>query len=156
MATKAKPTWLAVIVCVVAVIVPGLMVGAAASIVFRIFAAQEPAPDPFGLHMLFGIDAISKVLSWIFYVGISSAVHGAIAGAVAVGLTRVICRGANIARATFITGALYTGLIALVFLLSLFTSGITGDAVASIFQLVGLWVGLISVAATAPQFEAST
>jgi hypothetical protein len=85
----------------------------------------------------------------------ASVVHGGIAGAVAVGLTIVICRGANIAKAAFITGALYTGLIALVFLLALFTIGITRDAVASVFHLVGLWVGLISVAATAPKFEAS-
>ena len=148
-----KRTWLAVIVCVVAVIVPGLLVGAAASFVFRMFVGQQSAPDPFGLHMLFGIDAISKVLSWIFYVGMSSAVHGGIAGAVAAGLTTVVCRGANVAKAAFITGVLYTGLIAVIFLLALFTTGIDGDAVASVFQLIGLWVGLISVAATAPQFE---
>jgi hypothetical protein len=151
---QSKPPWLAVIVCVIAVIVPGLIVGAAASFVFRIFAG--PAPDPFGLHMLFGIDAVSKVLSWCLYVGMSAAVHGAIAGAVAVGLTRVICRGANIATATLVTGVLYGGLVASVFLLSLFTRGITEDAVASVFQVVGLEIGLVSVAATAPQFEAGT
>lgn len=156
---KSKPTWLAVIVCVIAVIVPGLFVGGAVAYVYRMFVVQGPAPDPFGLHFLFGIDTISKILSWIFYwifyVEMSSAVHGGIAGAVAVGLTIVICRGANIAKAAFITGALYTGLMAFVFLLALLTGGFTGDEVASVFQLVGLWVGLFSVAATAPQFEAS-
>ena len=149
-------TWLAVIVCLVAVIVPGLIVGAAASFVFRLFAGSQSAPDPFGLHFLFGIDTISKILSWIFYVGMSSAVHGGVAGAVAAGVTILICRGANIVKAASVTGALYTGFLALIFMLSLFTSGITGDAVASVFQLVGLWVGLLSVAATAPQFPSST
>jgi hypothetical protein len=152
----AKSTWVAVIVCVIAVIVPGLIVGAAVSYVFRMSLALVSAPDPLSLHFLFGIDTISKILSWIFYVGVSSAVHGGIAGAVAVGLTRLICRGANIAKAAFITGGLYTGLIALAFLVTLFTSNFTSDAVASVFQLVGLWVGLISVAVTAPQFKANT
>ncbi len=153
---RAKPTWLAVIVCVIAVIVPGLIVGAAASFVFRMFAGRERAPDPFGLNMFFGIDAISKILSLIFYVGMSAWVHGAIAGAVAAGLTRVICRGANILKAASITGALYTGLMVLVLLLSLSVPSNTSDSVATVFQLVGLWCGLISVAATAPQLEAST
>jgi hypothetical protein len=119
------------------------------------FVAHETAPDAFGLHFLFGIDTISKILSWNFYVGMSQAVHGAVAGAVAVGLTILLCRGANIAKAAFITGALYTGLGAFVLLLALLTGGFTAVEVASMFQLVGLWVGLFSVAATAPQFEAN-
>jgi hypothetical protein len=151
-----KRTWLAVIVCIVAVIVPGLVIGAAASFVFRMFAGQQSVPDPFSLHMLFGIDTVSSILSWIFYVGMSAAVHGGIAGAVAVGLTRVMCRTANIAKAAFITGVLYTGLIAVIFLLAVLTTGITDDAVASVFQLVGLWLGLFSVVYAAPQVQART
>jgi hypothetical protein len=42
---KSKPTWVAVIVCVIAVIVPGLIAGGLASLVFRMFA---PALIPFG------------------------------------------------------------------------------------------------------------
>src|ERR1700691_217680 len=97
-----KSRSLAVIVCMIAVIVPGFIVGGVAAFVFRMLAG--PAPDPFGLHMLFGIDAVSNVLSWVLHVGISSWVHGAIAGAAAGGLTRVICRKANVAKAMFITG----------------------------------------------------
>jgi hypothetical protein len=142
-----KSTWMAVIACVIAVIVPGLIVGAAVSFIYRMSVAFQPAPDPFSLHFLFGIDAISKILRWIFYVGMPSAVHGGIAGAVAVGVTKLICRGANIAKAAFITGALYTGLIALGFLATFLVSNFSSDTVASVFQLVGLWVGLLSVVA---------
>jgi hypothetical protein len=154
---KAKPTWFAVIVCVIAVI-PGIIVGAVVSFVYRMFVVQGPAPDPFGLHFLFGIDTISKILSWvfywIFYVEMAAVLRGGIAGAVSVGLTIVICRGANIAKAAFITGALYTGLIALVFFGGLFTIGITRDAVVSVFELVGLWVGLILVATISTEVSA--
>ena len=119
---KAKPTWLAVIVCVIAVIIPGLIVGGAVAYVYRMLVVQGPAPDPFGLHFLFGIDTISKILSWIFYwifyVEMSSAIHGAVAGAVAVGVTMLICRGANIVKAAFVTGALYLDFLLSYFCLS--------------------------------------
>jgi hypothetical protein len=156
MGGMAKSTWVAVIVCLFTVVIPGLIIGAAVSYVFRMFLALVPMPDPFSLHFIFGIETISKILSWIIYVGMSSALHGGIAGAVAAGLTSLICRGANITKAAFITGALYTGLLTFGFLVTPFTSAVYSDAVASVFQLVGLWAGLISVAATALQFKAST
>jgi len=130
------------------------MVGGVAEYIFR-HASQEILPDPFGLHFFFGIDWLVKPLVWIFDVGSGSALRGGIAGAVAVAVTKLLCRRANMLKAAFITGIAYTVLVALAFVVTLFTIGITGDAVATVIELIGLWIGLFSVAATAPQLEAS-
>jgi hypothetical protein len=153
----AKParTWLAVIVCVIAVI-PAHVVAGVAEYLFRFIMASQGFPDPFGLYFLFGIDWLAKPLAWIFDVGLASALRGGIAGAVAVVVTKLLCRRANILKAAFITGTAYTVLVALMIVVSLFAwsvgaaeIAITGAAVATVLELIGLWIGLFSVAAAA-------
>ena len=147
-------TWLAVILCVIAVI-PGHVVGGVAEYLFRLSIPQGMLPDPLSLHFLFGIDWLAKPLAWIFVVGLASAIRGGVAGAIAVAVTRCLCRRANILKAAIVTGTVYTVVVVLAFIVSLFTIGIDSDAVASVLELIGLWIGLFSVAATAPQFEPS-
>jgi hypothetical protein len=133
--------------------VPGWFVGAAVKGVLRLFMGYESVPDPFSLRLLFGIDTISKILSWIFYFGMTAAVQGAIAGAVAIVITGWLFRSASVVGAALVTGALYTAIVVFLFALTFFEVGITHDVVISVFQMFGLWVGLISGAGLALEIQ---
>jgi hypothetical protein len=145
-----KSTWLAVVVCLVTVVVPGLFIGALLRIIYIAGLKVGGLPDPLSLHMVFGIDSLRNVVMWILVHGVGEAFQGAIAGFVGAALTGLICRGANILKAVCITGAIYTGLMCIVFLISI-VGGWAGtdvtDEVGSVFQIAGLWCGLMIGAA---------
>jgi hypothetical protein len=154
MATSGrKYTWLAAVLCIVAVI-PAHMVAGVAEYVYQ-HAVGEMLPDPFGLHFIFGVDWLARPLAWIVVVGIGSVLRGIVAGALAAWVTNRLVRRASIMRAAFTTGAAYTVLTAIAFVVTLFTIGVTRDAVETILELIGLWIGLFSVAASAPETQAS-
>jgi hypothetical protein len=74
----------------------------------------------------------------------SSAVTGGVAGAIAVKLTEVICRGARYEVAAFVTGGIYTGLVIMLGILSLAVVGLqdVGDLARALCAVIGLWLGL--------------
>jgi hypothetical protein len=143
---KPRRTWLAVMVCVIAVIVPGIFVGGAVAFVYRLFSLGGPAPDPFGLSFLVGIDGPGRLLKWFFTEGLASAIHGGIAGFVAAGLTGLLFRQV-ILIAALVTGFLYSVFIVLLIAASVVTSTIDSNSLLSMLQLLGLWIGLIAGAA---------
>jgi hypothetical protein len=85
----AKPgrTWLAIIVCAVTIVIPGLLVGAAGAFIYRLFVSRDLGPDPDVLMMrtLFGFDAPGQLIKWTFYVGIPSGIHRGIPALIAAG-----------------------------------------------------------------------
>ena len=143
-------TWLAVILCVILVI-PAHMVGGVAEYIYQ---HSSILPDPFGLHLFFGIDWLVRPLAWILY-GLGLALRGGIAGALAMAVTKMLCRRANMLKVAIITGIAYTVFVDLLSVASISTIGINGEAVATVIELIGLWIGMLAVSATAPQFEPS-
>ena len=109
-------------------------------------------PDIFAMVTTTRMGAVSEIGRWMSYAWVR-ALHGGIAGAVAVGSSILICRGANIAKAAFITGVFYTGFVGILFSLLLLMTKVTGDAIVIVVELIGLWMGLTWAAAMVPKSE---
>jgi hypothetical protein len=147
-----RQTWFACIICVLGVL-PGLIAGALAGILYRAFNASYLGgePDFFMLRTLFGIEAPSKFVGWLFNGAFPAAIHGGFAGAVAMWLTGIICKGARYDTAAWVTGGLYSGVVIVIVILSLIIQGPNVGAVEFICQLIGLWLGLTMVLETLPR-----
>jgi hypothetical protein len=103
------------------------------------------------LRTLFGIETPSKIVGWLFNGAFPAVIHGVAAGGVAMWFTGKICKGARYEIAALITGALYTGMLILVVILSLTIEGPTVHAAEAVCQVVGLWFGLFMVLETLPR-----
>lgn len=147
---KRRATWLAIIICVLLVVIPGLLVGAIGSYVYKFSIAWSVGSDPdfFMLRTFFGIATPGLIIKWLMYEGFPSAIHGGVAGALAVLLTDRVYKGANLPIVAYATGTLFTGILLVILGLSVVLKGFDAQVIASIFQLVGLWCGLLSVAAS--------
>jgi len=129
-----KRTWVATVVCVLAVL-PGLMVGALAAYGYHLLAGPEAGYSP------------DFLLQWIYLTAIPIIIHGGLAGAFAVFVTRWICKGARYDLAAYATGALYSALVLILLVCVVRMLGVTKDAVGTVVQIAGLWIGLIAALA---------
>jgi hypothetical protein len=73
-----KSTWLAVIVCLVTVVVPGLFIGGLLKLIYIAGLKVGGLPDPLSLHMIFGIDTLRNVVMWVLIYGVGEAFHEAL------------------------------------------------------------------------------
>lgn len=129
-----KRTWFAIAVCVVAVL-PGLAVGALAAYGYHWLAGPEAGYNP------------DFLMQWIYLTAIPIIIHGGLAGAFAVFVTRWICKGARYDLAAYATGALYSGIVLILLIYVVRMLGVTKDAVGTVIQIAGLWIGLIAALA---------
>jgi hypothetical protein len=144
-----KQTWFACVVCVLA-LVPGIVAGGLAVILYKITTSAEVGskPDFFlvgTLFGLFGIETPSKLFEWIFYSAVPAFLRGAVMGGTAVTITHYAYKGTRLDLAAFVTGGLYTGVAAVNEFLSYAMHGPNPDMISIVIEVVGLWVGLISV-----------
>ena len=151
-----KQTWLAIIVCVLAVI-PSFFIGGIVSTIYLMMTTSYIGPDPdvFFLRMFFGIETPGLLVQWIFFTGFPAFVQGLAAGWLAVFLTALACPGANIETAAYSTGTLYTGLVLLMMALAYGGSGLKSSAFQVVTQLIGVWSGLIPAALSQPSTSAA-
>jgi hypothetical protein len=150
-----KQLWLACVVCAIGVL-PGLVVGAVAAWVYR-FVMQGvfgTDPDLYFMRTLFRFEAPGAIVGWIMYVAFPAFICGGVAGAIAVKLTAVICKGARYEIAAFVTGGLYTGLVIMLVGLTLVVFGINWDNATdlarNVLVVIGLWVGLFMMLEALP------
>lgn len=138
--------WFACVACALAVL-PGLVVGAVASLIVGFFNMLQFSPDTDFLYLktLFGIEAPGVLINWVLFRLFPIAVQGGIAGAFAVWLTAKVYLGERLDFAAYMTGALYTGIvIALTIVLLVVRPWIeaTLGAADEVSRLVGLWIGI--------------
>jgi hypothetical protein len=144
-----EKTWFATIVCILAVI-PGFIIGALFKALMYVFGGWAEGSDFLYLHAIFGLETPSAVYHWIFGEAIPNGVQGIVAGYVAVWIMEKIAKGANYSSAAMITGALYMGFLICLVAITLPKLGVTSGLLLGIIQIVGIWIGLASAAATLP------
>jgi hypothetical protein len=144
-----QQTWFAVIVCTIGVL-PGFIVGAFLKAIMYVFGGWAETSDFLYLHALFGFETPGMIYHWIFGEALPNFFQALTGGFVAVWLMEKIAKGANYHTAATITGALYTGFVLCLIVISLVTVGMTGAMVLSTIQCVGIWCGLESAAVTLP------
>jgi hypothetical protein len=139
-----RQTWFAVIVCIV-LMVPSLFIGAVVKIIYHavVLYFTGPDPDPFHMHSWFGVDAVRAVWSWMYRDVMPNLLQGLFAGVLAFELTSYVCKGARIIKAGFITGLVYTALVTLSVVVFLPQAAFARDALLSVYQLIGVWCGLL-------------
>ncbi len=139
-----RRTWFAIVICVIGV-VPGLFVGAFAAYAYRSLIGYGPDDhlDMPTLRATFGAATPGLILQWIYSEAIPALLHGGLSGAFAVLATRWIYRGARCDLAAYVTGALYSGLVLILLVWVVGMLGLTKDAVGSVVQIAGLWIGLL-------------
>jgi hypothetical protein len=154
-----KQLWLACVVCALGVL-PGLIGGGVAAIIYRYLVASVigSEPDFYFLRTLFGIEAPGAILKWIMFKAFPSVIIGVVAGATAVKLTEVICKGARYEIATFVTGGIYTGLVIMLGILSLAVRGLedVSDLARALCVVIGLWLGLSTMLEALPSMKPET
>jgi hypothetical protein len=150
-----EQTWFAVVVCTIGVI-PGFIVGGLFKILMYVFGGWAENSDFLYLHRLFGLEAPGALYNFIFANALPNGFQALIAGFVAVWIMEKIARGSHYGLAAMITGALYTGFLVCLIILSFANFGITSEMLLSICQCVGLWVGLGSAAASLPLPQKAT
>src|ERR1700747_2401651 len=141
-----QQTWFATVVCTIAVL-PGFIVGGLAKALLYIFGGWADGADLLYLHALFGIETPGKIYEWVFVQALPNFIQAVTAGFVAVWLMEKIATGATYNLAPTITGALYTGFLICLLVISLPKLGVTSEMLLSTVQCVGLWAGLGSAAA---------
>jgi hypothetical protein len=144
-----QQTWFATIVCAIAVL-PGFLLGGLFKGFLYVFSGWTEGYDFLYLRAIFGLEVPGKIYEWVFAQAIPTLMQGAIGGFFAVWLMEKIAKGAQHSLAATITGALYTGFLVCLLVISLPRVGVTNDMLLSIVQCVALWVGLGSAAATLP------
>ena len=150
-----KQLWLACVVCALGVL-PGFIAGAVAGTIYRFSAASMigAEPDFYFVRTLFGFEAPGAILKWIVFEAFPAAISGGVAGAIAVKLTEVICKGARYEIAAYVTGGLYTGLVIMLGGLTLAISGVDLENVSSTARnlclVIGLWLGLFMMLEALP------
>jgi hypothetical protein len=106
------------------------------------------------LRTLFGLEAPGAIVKWIVFQAFPGVISGGVAGAIALKLTEIICKGARYEIAAYVTGALYTGLIVMLGILTLVVSGVDLENVSStalnLCIVVGIWVGLFMMLEALP------
>ena len=139
-----KQTWFAVIVCIV-LMVPSFFVGAIVKIIYHavVFYLTGPDPDPFHMHSWLGVDAVRIVWRWMYRDVMPNLLQGLFAGVLAFELTSYVCRGAGLIKAAFIAGLVYTMLVAFSLIVFLPQAALARDALLSVYQLIGIWCGLL-------------
>jgi hypothetical protein len=142
--------WLATVVCAVAVI-PGYFLGALFKILMYVFGGWINGSDFLYLHALFGIEMPNIIYEWVFAHAIPSFIQAMIGGYFAVWVMEKLASGADYRSAALITGALYTGALICLTILTLLTAGpLVSDMLISIIECVGIWIGLNSAANELP------
>ena len=142
--------WFGSIVCVLAVI-PGWLVGALLGILFYFFNADNVANSDFlFLRSLFGLQMPGEVWSWIFARGIPVFIQGAVAGTVAIAVTKKAYLGDRLDIAAIIASVIYLlpllALAGFVFL----RIGLEWDNLHDALQWLGLALGLLLSAQSFP------
>jgi hypothetical protein len=140
-----KQTWFGVVVCLLGLL-PGLAAGAVVAFLYRY---QFREPDLLGLQALFGsnlLSAINAVFKWIFFGGIPSAIHGGIAGAIAIFLANFAYTGGRLSAVARKAGLIVTTFMLVVTFVGLFTAGWQLSLLEAWLQIVGFWIGLASTA----------
>jgi len=150
-----QQTWFAVIVCALGVL-PGFIVGALLKALMYVLGGWAETSDFLYLHALFGFETPSMIYHWIFGEALPNFFQALIAGFVAVWLMEKIAKGANYLTAATITGALYTGFVLCLIVISLVTVGMTNAMVLATIQCVGIWCGLESAAVSLPAPQRAT
>jgi hypothetical protein len=142
-----KQTWFGVVVCLL-FLFPGLKVGGYASSLFKYLTAAQDRfnnPELLGLRTLFSTDvfaAVSEIFFWIIFVGIPAAVHGGVAGAIAVLIAAYIYTGPRIMAVATMTGLIATMLMVLVTIAFMWQMGWQIVVLDAWLHVVGMWIGL--------------
>jgi hypothetical protein len=144
-----QQTWFAVIVCIIAVI-PGFIVGALAKALMQVLGGWAENSDFLYLRALFDFETPGALYNFIFAGAVPNGMQGLTAGFVAVWIVEKVAKGANYGLSATITGALYTGFLLCLIVITLAKLGITQEMLLSICQGVRLWIGLASAAAGLP------
>jgi hypothetical protein len=139
-----KQTWFACVVCVLA-LVPGFVAGGLAVILYKVITSAEDFFLPGTLFAPFGIETLRKLSVWIIYSAIPAFLRGAVTGGTAVTITHYAYKGTRLDLAVFVTGGLYTGVAAVNEFLSYAMHGPNPLMISIVIEVLGLWVGLISV-----------
>jgi hypothetical protein len=151
-----KQLWLACVVCAISVVLPGFIGGFVAGTIYKVSAESMIGADPdFAfLRTLFGFAAPGAIVKWIVFEAFPGIISGAVAGAIAVKLTEVICRGARYEIAAYVTGGIYTGLVIMLGILTLIISGVDLENVSSTARnlclVIGIWLGLFMMLEALP------
>lgn len=150
-----KQLWVACVVCASGVL-PGFIGGFVAGTIYRISAESliGANPDFWFLRTLFGFEAPGAILKWIVFQAFPGVISGGVAGAIAVKLTEVICKGARYEIAAFVTGGIYTDLVIMLGTLTLAISGLDLENVSNTARnlclVIGIWVGLFMMLEALP------
>jgi hypothetical protein len=108
-----------------------------------VFYFTGPDPDPFHMHSWFDIDVVRTVWRWMYRDAMPNLLQGLFAGVLAFELTGYVCRGARLIKAGFITGLFYTGFVGVSAIVFLPYTGLSRDVLLSVYQLIGIWIGLL-------------
>jgi len=152
-----KQIWFAIAVCVIAVL-PGLAIGAVAVMIWKLMVVWQigPEPDFYMMRSLFSFQAPSDIIKWLMYSAVPAWLHGAIAGYFALIVTAWAYQGRNIEMAAYTTGALYSGALLMLIIMSFSIVGAKFTYVEAALQLIGLWCGLVAALQTVPNASATT
>jgi hypothetical protein len=139
-----KQTWCAIIVCIL-ILMPAYFVGVGVKIFYHVITLYffGPDPDPFHAHSWFGIEVIQTIWKWMYRDVVPNLLQGLVAGILALQLTGFIYTGSRIVTVGLMTGLVCTTLLAVLSIVTLPHLGFTRDFFVSIYQLIGIWVGLI-------------
>lgn len=148
---RLNSRWLAAFGCTILVL-PSFLLGGVVSYIYRAFIVHEVGQDPdyFLLRTLFGFELPARLVQWFLFSALPGFVQGAIAGALAIFLTRLFAQPTNIRYAAYFTGIFYSIILLLLVIMSLATIGVTANGVAASVQLAGLWVGLLTLVQATP------
>ena len=151
-----QQTWFATVVCTIAVI-PGYILGALFKVLMYVFGGWINGYDFLYLHVLFGLETPNIIYEWVFAHAIPSFIQAVVASYFAVWVMEKVAQGADYRLSATITGALYTGAIICLTILTLLTIGpLPNDMLISFIQCVGLWIGLSSAANELPAHKRVT